>query len=74
MNEIKELLANRTAELIKDGTNVRYAGYCALTDIIKDLYCAAQGLSNWPDDIKVDNTMNEFHDWACSVADVMNQE
>lgn len=74
MNKIKEVLADRTAELLKDGMNLRYAGYCALTDIIKDLYCAAQGLSEWPEDIKVDDIVNDFHDWACSVADIMNQE
>ena len=74
MNEIRKVLADRTAELLNDGMNLRYAGYCALTGIIKDLYCAAQGLSECPDNIKVNDTVDEFHDWACSVADIMNQE
>lgn len=72
IEEMRQVLADRTAELIKDGINIKYAGYTALTDVIKDLFCASQGIDVWPEEIKLrGDRVDDFHDWAVGIAENM---
>lgn len=69
---MRKVLGQRIQELINDGMNVKFAGYCAITDVIKDLYCVAQGIHEWPEEMKRrDGQVDDFHDWAVDITDDM---
>jgi hypothetical protein len=73
--EMRKVLGQRIQELVNDGMGIKYAGYCALTDVIKDLYCVTQGIEEWPEDIKLsDGRVDDFHDWATSITETMGND
>lgn len=68
MKETKELLANKMSELIEEGISFECISLTALTDIVQDLYCIAQGWNTLSSDT---SAYDQVHDWACATAQCM---
>lgn len=68
MKDTKELVARKMSELVQEGMPFDCISLTALTDIVQDLYCIAQGWHELPTDT---SAYDQVHDWACATAQSM---